>query len=178
MACLEALLTTGQRPASQQSFSPVKAPVAHNPPAGSLSQTPFLISAVPSGQAGLASGPGRTQTTSTSSVNMVSPLENLYQESDPEPVFAQPAASGPLSTAYEHSVDLLPVAARNIVPPDQEEGELSELEDQPEQGNSDSDHAISEDQNYRETVRGERAFMGWSHIPDLEYTPATRADKP
>ena len=87
--------------------------------------------------------------------------------------------SGPVSASYEHSVDLLLVTARNITPPDQvEEGELLELVDQPEQDNSDSDCTISEDQNYRETLRGVRAFMGWSHIPDLEYTPATRADNP
>ena len=37
---------------------------------------------------------------------------------------------------------------------------------------------MSEDQNYRETVRGVRAFMGWTHIPDLEYSPASRTDNP
>ena len=101
MARLEALLTIGHHPSSQPSFSPVKAPVAHKPPAGSLSQAPFLLSAVPSGQAGPASGPDRTQTTTTSSVDLVSPLENLYQESDPEPLFAQPASSGPVTSSYE-----------------------------------------------------------------------------
>ena len=85
----------------------------------------------------------------------------MYQETDPEPVFAQPASAGPVSATYEHSVDPLPVSSRNITPLDQvEEGELSQLEDQPEQDNSDSDHTISEDQNYRETVRGVRASMG------------------
>ena len=59
MARLEALLTMGQRPPSQQpSFSPVKVPVKHQAPAGALSQTPFMQSSVPSGQAGPASGPG------------------------------------------------------------------------------------------------------------------------
>ena len=110
---------------------------------------------------------------------MVSPLENLYQESDLEPVFAQPASSGPVISSYEQCIEPLPVSARNITPLEQaEEGELSELEDQPEQDNNDTDRAISEDQNYCETVRGVRAFMGWSHIPDLEYSPATRADNP
>ena len=154
MARLEALPTIGQRPTSQPSFSPVKAPVAHQPPAGALSQTPFLISSVPSGQAGPASGPDRThtQTATSSCVDMVSPLENLYQQSDPEPVFSHPASTGPVSASFELSVDPLPASARNITPPDQVEGELSELEEQLEQDNSDSDHAISEDQNYRETV--------------------------
>ena len=43
MARMEALLTMGHRAPSQQpSFSPVKAPVQHQAPAGSLSQTPFI----------------------------------------------------------------------------------------------------------------------------------------
>ena len=48
MACLEALITLGQRPSPHVAFSPVKAPVQHGPPAGALSQAPFLLSAVPS----------------------------------------------------------------------------------------------------------------------------------
>ena len=40
------------------------------------------------------------------------------------------------------------------------------------------DRSLSEDQNYRETVKGVRAFMGWTHIPDFEYSPASRADNP
>ena len=133
------------------------------------------MTSVPSGQAAPASGPDRTQ--SSSNVDMVSPLEQLYQDPDPEPVFAGPASSGPVP--YDQSVDPLSVSARNVSPPSHfEEGELSELEDQPDQDNVESDRAMSEDQNYRETVRGVRAFMGWSHIPDLEYSPSSRADNP
>ena len=150
MVRLKALLAIGQRPASQPSFFPVKAPVVHKSPAGALSQSPFLISTVPSGQASPASGPDRTQNTTTSSLDMIPPMENLYQETDPELVFAQPVSAGPVSATYEHSVDPLPIP---ITPPDQvEEGELSELEDQSQQDISDSDHAISEDQNYHETL--------------------------
>ena len=104
MARLEALLTLGHRPASQPSFSPVKAPVAHKAPVGSISQTPFLLTSGPSGQAAPASGPDRTQTSST--VDMISPLEHLYQDPDPEPVFDGPASSGPES--YNQSVEPLP----------------------------------------------------------------------
>ena len=60
MACLEALLTLGQRPSLHVAFSPVKALVQHGPPAGVLSQAPFLLSSVPSGQAAPASGPDGT----------------------------------------------------------------------------------------------------------------------
>ena len=63
MARLEALIMMGQRPSSQQpSFSPVKVPVTYQAPAGALSQTAFIQSSVPSGQAGPASGPDGTQT--------------------------------------------------------------------------------------------------------------------
>ena len=77
MARLEALITLGQRPSPRVAFSPVKAPVQHGPPPGALSQAPFLLSEVPSGQAGPASGPDGTLTTATTSVEMTSPLENL-----------------------------------------------------------------------------------------------------
>ena len=81
----------------------------------------------------------------------------MYPDIDnPEPVFSQPG------------------------PETYEEGELSEVEDQPDLviDTRDSDQAISEDQNYRETVRGVCAFMGWTHISDVEYSPASRTDNP
>ena len=176
MARLEALLTMGQRPSLQQpSFSLVKVLVAHQPPAGALSQTPFIQSSVPSGQAGPASGPDGTQT--STAMNMSSPLENLYPETDPEPVFHQP---GPVYSTQSSSGPLH-FPARDIMSPDQiEEGEVSEPEpdDQQDSDSAEKDKVLSEDQNYRETIRGVRAFMGWNHIPDLEYSPTSRADNP
>ena len=176
MARLEALLTMGQRPASRPSFTLVKAPVTHKPPTGVLSQKPFLLPTVSSGQASPAFGLDRTHittATTSSSVDMVSPLENLYQEPDSEP-----ASSGPVSSV-EQCVEPLLVSARDIIQPEQtEEGELLELEDQPDTNDTETDRAMSEDQNYCETVRGVRVFMGWSHIPDLEYSPTTCADNP
>ena len=59
-----------------------------------------------------------------------------------------------------------------------EEGEVSDPEYQPDVEAGDSDKVLSEDQNYRKTVRGVRAFIGWTHIPDLEYSPASRTDNP
>ena len=94
---------------------------------------------------------------------MSSPMENLHPDHDPELVFAQSGR----------------VSAQDVVPPEQfEEGEVSELEDQPDLDNIDTDRAMNEDHNYRETICRVRAFMGWTHIPDLEYSPATRADNP
>ena len=172
MARLEALITMGHRPSPQPTFSPVQAPVTHQAPAGSLSQAPFLLSAVPSGQAGPAYGPDRTKATATitSSMDMTSPLENVYPQPDPEPVFSSQSSSGPVASSITQP------------PPEHsEEGEVSDQEevlDPSEQDSPDIDKTISEDQNYRETVRGVRAFMGWNHIPDLEYTPTSRSDNP
>ena len=95
MARLEALITMGPRPSQQQpSFSPVKVPVPHQAPQGSLSQTPFMQSSVLSGQAAPASGPDGTQ--ASQYMYRSSPLENLYPEAEQEPVFQQP---GPVTSA-------------------------------------------------------------------------------
>ena len=93
MARLEPLLTIGHRPSpSTATFSPIKVPLQHGPPACAISQAPFLLSSVPSGQAAPASGPdGALTTVATTSVRMTSPLENLYPNIDSEPVFSQPS---------------------------------------------------------------------------------------
>ena len=139
----------------------------------------FLLSAVPSGQAGPASGPDRTSITSTvTSVGMTSPLENLYPDTDVDStksLFSQPSL-----VSYGDSVShSLPVSSASYLPPEPaEEGELSDPEDQPDVDAGDSDRVLSEEQNHRETVRGVTAFMGWTHIPDLEYSPSSRTDNP
>ena len=70
-------------------------------------------------------------------------------------------------------------SAAAYLPPDPtEEGEVSDQDENPDDFIQDSDKVLSEDQNYRETVRGVRAFMGWTHIPDLEYSPSSRSDNP
>ena len=52
-----------------------------------------------------------------------------------------------------------------------EEGELSDAV-------STDPTRPSEDQNYRETMRGIRSYMGWSHIPDMNTTATTSDDNP
>ena len=184
MARLEALITLGQKssPQQQPSFSPVKVPVTHQPPPGSLSQNPFIQTSSLSGQAGSASGPDGAKSMPVCTVTRPSPLDNLYPDTDPEPVFQHP---GPVPSSQLASsqppAGTVHFPARDIYPPEQpEEGEVSDPEPDPEdQQDSDSgDRIMSEDQNYRETVRGVRAFMGWTHIPDLEYSPTSRTDNP
>ena len=56
-----------------------------------------------------------------------------------------------------------------------EEGELSEDQDV---AITDPDQSLSEEQTYRETMRGIRSYMGWSHIPDMDTSAATSEDNP
>ena len=56
-----------------------------------------------------------------------------------------------------------------------EEGELSDPDQDP---TTDPDQILSEEQNYRETLRGIRSYMGWTQIPDIESTASTGDDNP
>ena len=57
-----------------------------------------------------------------------------------------------------------------------EEGELSDLEQDLTPANIDK--ALSEEQTYRETMRGIRSFMGWKHIPDVDTATSDAGDNP
>ena len=43
---------------------------------------------------------------------------------------------------------------------------------------TDPDHTLSEDQNYRETMRGIRSYIGWTYIPDMDTATSTSDDNP
>ena len=43
---------------------------------------------------------------------------------------------------------------------------------------TEQDQSISEEQTYRETMRGIRYFMGWSHVPDMDSSTNTSDDNP
>ena len=43
---------------------------------------------------------------------------------------------------------------------------------------SEHDQSLSEEQSYRETMRGIRSYMGWHHVPDLDSSTATADDNP
>ena len=55
------------------------------------------------------------------------------------------------------------------------EGELS---DDPDCTFIEQEQQLSEEQTYRETMKGIRSFMGWSHIPDIDSTANTSEDNP
>ena len=41
---------------------------------------------------------------------------------------------------------------------------------------TDPDHFPSEEQSYREMMRGIRSFMGWTHIPDMDTATGSAED--
>ena len=55
-----------------------------------------------------------------------------------------------------------------------EEGEVSNHDQDP----TDPKQALSEEQTYRETMRGNRSFMGWTNIPEIDDTASTVDDNP
>ena len=113
MARLEALITIYHKSSPRQlAFSPVKVPVSHQPPPGSISQTPFMQSAALSSQAGPASGPDGAQALPVSTVTRSSPLDNLYPDNDPDPVFQQP---GPVPST-QSSTGHVPFSAQDVIP--------------------------------------------------------------
>ena len=57
-----------------------------------------------------------------------------------------------------------------------EEGELSDQE--LEAASANPDQTLSEEQTYRETMSGIRAFMGWTHIPEVDTAASTADDNP
>ena len=56
-----------------------------------------------------------------------------------------------------------------------EEGELS---DDLDATTHDPEQSLSEEQSYRETMRGIRSYMGWTHIPDIESAAGSSDDNP
>ena len=56
-----------------------------------------------------------------------------------------------------------------------EEGEFSEDQDATI---TNPDQSHSEEQTYRETMRGLWSYIGWSHIPDLDTSATTSDDNP
>ena len=43
---------------------------------------------------------------------------------------------------------------------------------------TDPDQSLSEEQSYRETMRGIQSFMGWTHIPDMDTTAGSSDNNP
>ena len=160
-ARIEALLTIKSK--TDAILSPVKAPVFKvKSPVASVSKTPFFYPSV-SGRSGPDQVPEGQQ-----DFQMKSPLANLYREAsfETEPLFSS-TSSAPAGSASRPEVD----DREDISEAELVTGSDTELR-------LDQDNIQTEDQSYRETVRGVRSYMGWDFIPDLESSATSSSDNP
>ena len=172
---LEALLLakTLDRP-QEPVFTAVKVTPTHAPPTNVISTEPFLK---PSDQPSHRPSSTLPATDPASSAAASKARSDISQPSQPpgtSGVTGQSTVQRHMSSAFDitrkddssstsdsdsvasdrHAVDLYP-----------EEGELS---NEPDVSFTDPDQSRSEEQSYRETMRGIRSYMGWTHIPDMD----------
>ena len=186
---LEALLlakTLDQEP----TFSAVKVTPSHAPPASAISSEPFLR---PSDQPSSSSQPSHRPAASASPATdpVVTATVSKAGSDSSQPahrpttsgVTDQPAkrsfavafdstkkdTSSSDSDSESFSSDRPPV---DLYP---EEGELSDDHDL---SFADPDQSLSEEQSYRETMRGIWSYMGWTHVPDIDSGAKTSDDNP
>ena len=156
-------------------FSTVKVTPAHAPPANVVRSDPFIK---PQPQISQPTDPAGDSATDSSLHK--SDVKTSSTQPDPP---ATAAVKKDLSSAFDVSrkessssdsdsdsssdqplLDILP-----------EEGELS---DEMDANLSDQEQSLSEEQSYRETMRGIRSYMGWDHIPDIDSGTTTSEDNP
>ena len=98
-------------------------------------------------------------------------------------MFIKPPVTGPsdmASTSTASEVGHYPssdfdksTSPANLV---KEEGEVSDQESGAL--TQESDHQISEEQSYRESVREVRSFIGWNQVPEFETSASSLGDDP
>ena len=156
-------------------FSTVKVTPAHAPPANVVRTDPFIK---PQTQTSQPTDPAGDSATDSSLHK--SGVKASSAQPDPP---ASATVKKHLSSAFDvsrkessssdddsdSSSDQPPL---DILP---EEGELS---DELEANFSDQEQSLSEEQSYRETMRGIRSYMGWDHIPDIDSGTTTSEDNP
>ena len=182
---LEALLlakTLDREP----TFSSVKVTPTHAPPASAISSEPFLK---PSGQSSSSSQPSHPP---AASISLATDLAETVAASKAGSDSSQPAhrpgtsrttdqsAKRSFSTAFwdTSSSDSDSEGASSDRPPVDLYPKEGELSDDQEVSFTDPDQSLSEEQSYRETMRGIRSYMGWTHVPDMDSGTKTSDDNP
>ena len=173
---LEALLLarTLDQPQQEPTFGTVKVVPAHSPPASVIRSEPFIR---PTDQPASQAADRPSGSTDRPSTSTTTDPPTSRSQSDRQQLSDRPAASDRPSTSIsnafqptrkisssESDSDSV-VSDRPPVDIFVEEGELS---DEMDATVTDPDHSPSEEQSYRETMRGIRSFMGWTHIPDTD----------
>ena len=177
---LEALLMakTLEKP-QDPVFSTVKVTPAHAPPANVVQPDPFLKPVSEPSQVtdpavdspATDSSQSRAAARASSSTQPAPATRETVQRQLTSAIDTSrkdsPSSSG--SDTDSLSSDRPPL---DIFP---EEGELS---DDQEANLSDHEQSLSEEQSYRETMRGIRSYMNWDHIPDIDSGATTSEDNP
>ena len=166
---LEAMLLSKSLSQPEPSFQPVKLSPVKPSPAGITGNTaPFFAPPQVNTKASSSQEQGDKSLPSNHSHDM--------------PVLKPVAGSSGLLASHQHSEPEMDTdsASDSDSLPDMsdkcEEGELSGLD--PDNSLSDVDQPPSDEQTYRETMRGIRAYMNWNHIPDMDTTLASSEDNP
>ena len=182
---LEALLLSKSLDRPQEPvFTTVKVAPTHAPPA-SVSTEPFLK---PTDQP-----VHRPPTSTLPATDPASSATASQAGSDVSPPFQPPGTSSVSDrpTVKKHVPGTLDVTRKDTSSSDSdvdsitsdrppvdlfpEEGELSDEQDV---SLTDPDQSLSEEQSYRETMRGIRSYMGWNHIPDMDSGTKSSDDNP
>ena len=186
---LEALLLARSldQPQQDPTFGTVKVVPAHSPPASVIRSEPFIrpTDRPASQPVDRPSGSSDRPSTSTTTDPPTSRSQADRQHISDRPATSdrpdRPSTS--ISNAFqptrkisssESDLDGV-VSDRPPVDIFVEEGELS---DELDATVTDPDQSPSEEQSYRETIRGIRSFMGWTHIPDMDTTTGSSEDNP
>ena len=185
---LEALLlakTLDQEP----TFSAVKVTPTHAPLANVISSQPFLK---PSSSSQPSHRPTTSVSPATDQVDVTTASKAGSDSSQPSQPSHQPETSGissqpakrSFSTAFDlsrresSSSDSDSESVTSDRPPVDLYPEEGELSDDHEVSLTDPDQSLSEEQSYRETMRGIRSYMGWTHVPDLDSGTKMSDDNP
>ena len=177
---LEALLMakTLEKP-QDPVFSTVKVTPGHAPPANVVRPDPFLKLA---SQPLQVTDPAVDSPATDSSQSR--PTARASTSAQPAPA-AREMVQRQLSSAFDMSRRDSPVSSASDTdslssdrPPVDIFPEEGELSDDPEANLLDQEQSLSEEQLYRETMRGIRSYMNWEHIPDIDSGATTSEDNP
>ena len=173
---LEAMLLSKSLSQSEPSFQPVKITPVKPPPAGAVDNTePFFAltrstDRPTSAQQQASDQPQQVDRPfSTNQPSTDSAFKPSVSTSGVEPTYR--SSDSDMDTDSVTDTKSLPRVMGNT-----EGGELSDIEQ--DVSLTDADQALSEEQNYRETMRGIRSYMGWSHIPDVDSALSSSEDNP
>ena len=170
----------------EPTFTAVKVTPTHAPPANVVSSQPFLK---PSSSSQPSHRPTTSVSPATDHVDVATASKASSDSSQPSHrpetsgISSQPAKRS-FSTAFDlsrresSSSDSDSESVTSDRPPVDLYPEEGELSDDHEVSLTDPDQSLSEEQAYRETMRGIRSYMGWTHVPDLDSGTKTSDDNP